>query len=63
MKKMCDMCGKDKLNVSLEPSRSQLLFGGFSIRFENRCPACELKVTKWVEKQLGMNNDKNRETK
>jgi hypothetical protein len=50
--KLCDVCKKAKRTVSREPSRSQLLFGGFNLRFENRCPACERKVVAWVDKQL-----------
>jgi hypothetical protein len=50
--KICDVCGERKKNVSLEPSRSQLLFGGFKLKFENRCRSCERKVSKWVDKLL-----------
>lgn len=53
--KKCDMCNQEKRNVSKEPSRSQLLFGGFNIQTENRCPACERKVMKWVDKMLSVN--------
>ena len=47
--KKCDICKQEKRNVSREPSRSQLLFGGFNMRTENRCPACEREVMKWVD--------------
>ena len=48
----CDMCLQEKKNVSHEPSRSQLLFGGFNVRMESRCSECEKKVIKWVKEQL-----------
>lgn len=51
-KKQCDMCKKKKKNVSREPSSAQLLFGGFRVQTENRCPACEREVAVWVEKQI-----------
>ena len=46
------MCGKEKRNVSLEPSRSTLLFGGFPQQYERRCPACERKVVRQFEEIL-----------
>jgi len=49
-KPICSVCKKHKNNLSLEPSRSQLLFGGFHIKMEYRCVACETKVAKWVDK-------------
>lgn len=48
----CDMCGELKRNVTVEPSRRQLLFGGFHVTYENRCPKCEREVCKWIEKAL-----------
>lgn len=52
MNAKCDMCGELKKDVVLRPSRSQLLFGGCSVRFERRCLACEKKVKKWVARLL-----------
>jgi hypothetical protein len=46
------MCGRNDVDVELQPSRSQLLFGGFRSRMENRCAGCEKKVAKWVDKLL-----------
>lgn len=54
-KSKCDMCGKEKWNVSREPSRSHLLFGGFIGRFENRCPTCEREVVDWANKLIKEN--------
>lgn len=48
----CDMCGKQKKNVTTEPSRSQLIFGGFRVKYEQRCPACERKVAAQIERML-----------
>lgn len=50
--KKCDMCEKMKRNVSLEPSRRQLLFGGFHVTYENRCPKCERKVAEWAKRAI-----------
>jgi hypothetical protein len=47
---LCDMCHKDKPNVEQQPSRSQLIFGGFNIRIESRCRDCEKKVCKDLDK-------------
>lgn len=47
-KQRCDMCRRLKRNVSLEPSRSQLVFGGFPVKLEHRCAACERRVCKRV---------------
>lgn len=45
----CEMCGSEK-NVSLEPTRSQLLFGGFRAKMmEYRCEECEAKVVAWIK--------------
>lgn len=53
----CKMCGASALDVelSLEPSRSALLFGAFPggfIPMENRCKACEKKVCEGINKTL-----------
>ena len=48
----CKMCGRNDVDVELQPSRSQILFGGFRSRMENRCAGCEKKVAKWVDKLL-----------
>lgn len=50
----CKMCGASALDkkLSLEPSRSQLLFGGFRARMEHRCEDCEKKVCEWVDSLL-----------
>ena len=50
--KTCDRCKQDKPRTSLEPTQSQLLFGGFPVRMENRCDACEREVIGWVTQQL-----------
>ena len=48
----CDVCLKEKPDVKLEPSRSQLLFGGFHVKLENRCKECEQDVLRWVRTTL-----------
>jgi hypothetical protein len=52
---ICSMCRKHKKNLSLEPSRSQLIFGGFPVKLEYRCQSCENKVIKSVEKIIETN--------
>ena len=53
MTRMCEMCGKEKKNVSLEVSRNTLVFGGFRSKMtEYRCRACEKKVLESVERML-----------
>lgn len=49
---LCCMCGKQKRNVSLQPSRTQLLFGGFYVRMEYRCRYCEREVARWATKLI-----------
>jgi hypothetical protein len=44
----CDCCGELKRNVERQPSRRQLLFGGFNVTYENRCPACERDTARWA---------------
>lgn len=43
----CSICGQ-RDNLSLEPSRSQLIFGGFPTRVEFRCPKCEAEIAKKI---------------
>ena len=45
----CDMCGKFVKDAPLQPSRSQLLFGGFRVQLERRCGQCERQVSAWVK--------------
>ena len=45
---ICDMCHKDKPNVEQQPSRSQLIFGGFRNLTEGRCRDCEKELCKTV---------------
>jgi len=48
----CDTCGSDK-NVTSQPTRSQLLFGGFRGKMtEHRCDECEKKVIQWINSLL-----------
>ncbi len=49
---ICGVCKKNKRNLFLEPSRNQLLFGGFNMRREYRCPDCERKVARWIDGTL-----------
>lgn len=51
MKTICAMCKQEK-ECSREPSRSQLLFGGFASKFEYRCKSCEKKLIRRIEKML-----------
>jgi hypothetical protein len=39
----CVMCGTENDTVDSQPTRSQLIFGGFPMRWENRCRKCEKK--------------------
>jgi hypothetical protein len=50
----CAMCGVSELDkeVSLQPSRSQLVFGGFRVKMEHRCVDCEAKVVEGIEAML-----------
>ena len=49
---VCSMCKRHTSDLSLEPSRKQLIFGGFNVRLEYRCGACEKKVIKSMEATL-----------
>lgn len=49
---VCSKCKRHTDDLSLEPSCSQLLFGGFNGRMEYRCAECERKVVRWVERML-----------
>lgn len=53
----CVMCGKGakEVELSLEPTRSQLLFGGFNVKMEHRCEDCEKKVCDWANKLIKIN--------
>lgn len=49
---VCEICGSTK-NVTSEPTRSQLLFGGFRGKMtECRCEECEEKVILWIKSNL-----------
>ena len=48
----CARCKQKKKDCSLEPSRSQLIFGGFPVKYEYRCPACERELCKKIDKML-----------
>ena len=52
-KPVCGMCHKHKKTLSLEPSRSQLIFGGFPVQVEYRCQSCETKLVKQLERNYG----------
>lgn len=52
---ICGMCKKQRDNLHLEPSRKQLLFGGFPASFEYRCDDCEKILVKKINKFLGEN--------
>ena len=49
---ICDRCKQDKDNVSVEPSRSQLMFGGFPVKYEKRCEDCEKELIRQINKVL-----------
>ena len=51
----CVMCQKAKKTVEMQPTRKQLLFGGWHMRHEPRCQACETKVVKWLERLIATN--------
>lgn len=44
----CERCGSIE-DVSLEPSVSQLIFGGFNFRLERRCEKCECRVARYIQ--------------
>lgn len=48
----CDVCGEQKRDVRLQPSRSQLLFGGFHVTYESRCRDCERDVSRWAIRMI-----------
>lgn len=45
---ICDVCGREHKSVTIQPSRRQLLFGGFNVSYEKRCGTCESEVAKWA---------------
>jgi len=49
---ICSMCRQTHPKLSTEPSRKQLIFGGFPVFMEKRCPACEKKVIKSMNATL-----------
>ena len=51
---ICAICNKSKKTITRQPSRSQLIFGGFPVRYENRCQACETKLVKQLERNFKM---------
>lgn len=58
----CKMCGVSELDkrLSLEPSRSVLIFGpfpGMYVPMEHRCAKCEAKVVKDIEAMLKKESD------
>ena len=48
----CDVCKKENETVEYQPTKKQLLFGGFPVRLEKRCAECEQKVVAWVDRIL-----------
>ena len=47
-----ELCGSTK-NVSSQPTRSQLIFGGFRGKIsEARCEKCEKEIVKMVDRAL-----------
>lgn len=48
----CNCCGEVKKDMEIMPTFSQLVFGGFPSRMELRCPKCDKKVFKKLEKML-----------
>jgi len=52
----CNVCNKMKRTVSLEPSRSTLLFGMQygRVSYEYRCASCEAKLTKMIDRLLNV---------
>lgn len=49
---ICDRCHKEKKNLSFEPTVKSLIFGGFKIKYENRCRACEREIIKIIDRAL-----------
>lgn len=49
---ICNRCKKHTKNLSLEPSRRQLIFGGFPIEIEYRCQKCEKEVSSLIQKLI-----------
>ncbi len=47
---ICDMCHKEKPDVESQPSRSQLIFGGFRNLTEDRCKDCEKELCKTISR-------------
>lgn len=52
------MCKKEKKVVFCQPSRTQLMMGGYPVKMENRCQACETKLAKKIEKLLAKGTNK-----
>lgn len=53
-KMKCDICGSTN-NVERQPTRSQLIFGGFRGKMtELRCDECEKKLVKRIEGLLNV---------
>jgi len=47
----CETCGSTK-NITLQPSTSQLIFGGFPVRMAYRCGKCEKELVKKVNRAI-----------
>ena len=61
MKTVCNMCGMEK-KVEVQPSRSQLMCGGFPVKYENRCSSCERKLVKQINNILEKIGEQNERT-
>ena len=48
----CDVCKKENETVEYQPTKKQLLFGGFPVRLEKRCAECDQKEIEWVDRIL-----------
>lgn len=44
----CEVCGREDVEVSLEPTKSQLLQGGLPASMEYRCADCDEQVYAWL---------------
>lgn len=50
--KICERCGQESDDLSLEPTLHQLVFGGFRHNMEYRCSKCEYEINAIIERML-----------
>lgn len=49
---LCAVCQKDRKRVEYAPTLNQLVFGGFPVKMQWRCPTCEKQLATQVGRIL-----------